>query len=237
MSGLFTVDTGGRVAGRRYFSKATFQFLKELKSNNDRVWFADNKSRYEADLKAPALRLIEDFGSELKKLSPHFMATPRSLFRIYRDTRFGKDKSPYKTAAGIHFRHERSKNAHAPGFYLHIEPGEVFVGIGIWHPESQALRAIREHIVEESAAWKRACHGKKFTESFELQGDSLKRPPRGFDPEHPFLDDLKRKDFIGVRRLPDTFVTDARLPTELAKTYKAGLPLMSFLCEALDVPF
>jgi len=225
------------VAAQRYFSKETFHFLTELKANNDRAWFADNKSRYEADLKNPALRLIEDFGPELKKLSPHFMATPRSLFRIYRDTRFGKDKSPYKTAAGIHFRHERSKNAHAPGFYLHIEPGEVFVGVGIWRPESPALRAIREYIAEDGAAWKRASRGKKFMGAFELQGDSLKRPPKGFDPEHPLVDDLKRKDFIGIRPMKDSFVTDPDLPKELARTYKAGLPLMRFLCEALDVPF
>ena len=225
------------MSGRRYFSKATFQFLKDLKQNNDRAWFADNKSRYEDHLKGPALRLIEDFGPELNKLSPHFMATPRSLFRIHRDTRFSKDKSPYKTAAGVHFRHEQSKNAHAPGFYLHIEPGEVFVGVGIWHPESPALRAIREHIVEDGAAWKRASRGKKFAETFELQGDHLKRPPKGFDPEHPLVEDLRRKDFIGVRPLTQSFVTDPNLPAELAKTYKAGLPLMRFLCDALDVPF
>ena len=90
---------------KKYFSKATFDFLNDLKKNNDRDWFNSNKSRYEEDLKAPALRLIEDFGPELAKISPHFLSTPRSLFRIYRDVRFSKDKSPYKTQAGIHFRH------------------------------------------------------------------------------------------------------------------------------------
>lgn len=222
---------------KRYFSKATFDFLKDLKANNDREWFADNKPRYEEHVKAPALRLIEDFGPELAKVSSHFKATPRSLFRIYRDVRFSKDKRPYKTHAGVHFRHEAAKNAYAPGFYLHLEPGEVFLGLGIWHPQSAALRMIREHIVEDPAGWKRATRGKAFTEAFELTGDSLKRAPKAFDPEHPLIDDLKRKDFIGVRRLPQSFVTGADLPKELGRAIRPGKPLVKYLCAALGVPF
>jgi uncharacterized protein (TIGR02453 family) len=225
------------MATKPYFSEATFQFLKDLKANNTRDWFAANKSRYEEDLKAPALRVIEAFGPELHKISPHFMATPRSLFRIYRDTRFSKDKTPYKTAAGLHFRHERSKDAHAPGFYLHVAPGEIFLGIGIWHPDSQALRLIREHIVEDGAGWKKASRGKKFTDSFALEGESLKRPPKGFDPEHPLLEDLKRKDFIGVQTMTQAFVLSNDLPKQLASTFKPGVPLMRFLCDAVGVPF
>jgi uncharacterized protein (TIGR02453 family) len=224
------------VAQTRYFSRGTFQFLKDLKENNDREWFAEQKPRYEEQVKAPALRLIEDFAPHLSKLSPHLMATPRSLFRIHWDTRFSKDKSPYKTHAGVHFRHQQSKNAYAPGYYLHIEPGSVFVGLGIWHPEAKALRAIRDHMVEDSKAWKRAT-GKKFTELFELSGDRLSRPPKGFDPGHPMIEDLKWKDFIGVRQLPQAFVADPKLPSELAKLCRAGTPLMSFLCDALSVPF
>jgi uncharacterized protein (TIGR02453 family) len=219
------------------FTKDTFRFLKDLKKNNDREWFADNKKRYEEHLKDPSLRIISAFAPELKKLSPHFMATPRSLFRIYRDTRFGKDKTPYKTHIGLHFRHDRSKDAHAPGFYLHVEPGSAFVGVGIWRPDGPALRAIREHIVEESGAWKKASRAKAFVGTFELSGDRLKRPPKDFDPEHPLIEDLKWKDYIGVAELPDSFVTDPGLPKALAKTFKAGTALMRFLCEALQVPF
>lgn len=225
------------MAGKSYFTRASFQFLKDLKANNDRDWFAKNKSRYEDDVKAPALRLIEDFAPHLKKLSPHFMATPRSLFRIYRDTRFSKDKSPYKTATGIHFRHEQAKNAYAPGFYFHVQPGEVFIALGIWHPQSPALRMIREGIVEDPAGWKKASRGKKFRETFELRGDSLKRAPKGFDPDHPLIEDLRRKDFIGVREMTQSFVTSADLPSELGRHFRAGVPLMRFLCDALDVPF
>ena len=221
----------------RYFTKASFAFLNELKANNDRAWFADNKPRYEALIKDPALRLIADFAPHLKKISPHFMATPRSLFRIYRDTRFSKDKTPYKTHTGIHFRHDRAKDAYAPGFYFHVEPRQVFVAMGIWHPQSPALRMIREHIVEDPAGWKRASRGKAFREAFELEGESLKRAPKGIDPEHPLIDDLKRKDFIGVQRVTQGFATSSDLPKELGAHFKKGAPLVRYLCAALDVPF
>ena len=221
----------------KYFTRGTFQFMTELAENNDREWFADNKSRYEALVKDPALRFIEAFAPHLEKISPHFMATPRSLFRIYRDTRFSKDKSPYKTHTGIQFRHDRSKDVHAPGYYVHVEPGSVFAGFGIWHPESKSLRAIRERIVEEPAAWKKASRGKKFRDTVELSGDRLKRPPKGFDPDHPLIEDLKWKDYIAVKDLPQSFLTDPELPKELAKFFKVGTPLMQFLCDAVGVPF
>lgn len=225
------------MATQRYFSRSTFQFLKDLKANNNRDWFAENKSRYEEHLKDPALRLIEAFAPELHKLSPHFSATPRSLFRIYRDTRFSKDKTPYKTAAGIQFRHDSAKNAYAPGFYVHIAPGECFLGLGIWHPDGGTLRKIREGIDERPADWKAASKRKAFTNHFELAGDSLKRAPKGFDPEHPLIEDLRRKDFIGVKNVPQSFILDADLPKELGRTFKGGVPLVRFLCESLGIAF
>src|ERR671922_2157062 len=130
------------------FGPELFTFLAELREHNDREWFAANKERYEAHVLEPALAFIEDFGYRLQSISPHFRADPRrtggSLFRIYRDTRFSKDKAPYKTNVGVHFRHERAKDAHAPGYYLHIGPGEVFAGGGMWHPDSSTATRIRE---------------------------------------------------------------------------------------------
>ena len=225
------------MTGNAYFTKSTFQFLKDLRANNDREWFAEHKHRYERQLKEPALRFIEAFAPELRKLSPHFMATPRSLFRIYRDTRFSKDKSPYKTAAGVHFRHEAAKDAHAPGFYVHIEPGACFVGLGIWHPDAKTLLKIRERIVDDPTTWKRVSRGTAFTGHYELEGDSLKRAPKGFDPDHPLIEDLRRKDFIGVRHVPQSFITNPGLPRELADTFQRGVPLVRFLCDAVGVAF
>ena len=220
-----------------YFTKDTFRFLKELARNNRREWFEANRARYDEQVRDPALRFIEDFAPRLAKLSPHFHAGPRSLFRIHKDTRFSKDKSPYKTHTGIQFRHDLAKDAHAPGYYFHLEPGSVFVALGLWHPDGPSLRKIREHMVEEPASWTKASRSRKFTAVFTLEGERLSRPPRGFDPEHPLAEDLKWKDFIGYRDLDETFATDADLPVRLAKLYAAGSEYMAFLCKAVGVPF
>jgi uncharacterized protein (TIGR02453 family) len=220
-----------------YFTRETFRFLRELTEHNDRDWFADNKRRYEAVVKEPALRLIQDFAPHLKKLSPHFQATPRSLFRIYRDVRFAKDKSPFKTHTGIQFRHDRGRDVHAPGYYFHVQPGQVFLALGLWHPDGATLGAIRERIVEAPADWKKASRGKAFRDTFAMEGDRLTRPPRGFDPEHPLVDDLKWKDFIATAELSEASATSADLPEALARTWSAGTPFMKFLCSAVDVPF
>jgi uncharacterized protein (TIGR02453 family) len=225
------------MAASGYFTKETFRFLKELAKNNRRDWFTANKGRYEEHVKDPALRFIQDFAPHLAKLSPHFHAGPRSLFRIHKDTRFSKDKSPYKTHTGIQFRHDLARDAHAPGYYLHIEPGAAFTGLGLWHPDGPTTRKIREHIVEEPEAWKKASRGRKFTDTLEAVGDKLSRAPRGFDPDHPLVEDLKWKDFIGSRSLDDDLITSPHLPRELAKIFSAGTPYMAFLCEAVGVPF
>ena len=226
-----------RTAVATHFSTDTLRFLRDLKKNNNRSWFAENKAWYEEAVKDRALRFIHDFAPHLAKLSPHFQATPRSLYRIHRDTRFSKEKIPYKTHLGVHFRHDRARDAHAPGYYLHIEPGSVFAGVGIWHPESAALRRIREGIVEDAAGWKRASRAKAFRSTFELAGDRLKRAPKGFEPEHPLVEDLKWKDYIGVAELDEGFVTTDGLAARLAKTFAAATPFMRFLCGTLDVPF
>jgi uncharacterized protein (TIGR02453 family) len=229
------------MAGNQHFTNATFAFLRELAQNNSRPWFQANKERYEQEVKGRALQFVSDFGPLLKKISPHFRADPRpvggSLFRIHRDTRFSKDKSPYKTHTGIQFRHEAGKDAHAPGFYLHIAPGSVGVGVGIWHPDSPALRKIREAIVEDPGVWKRAAGGKKFQSRFELSGESLKRPPKDFDPDHPLVEDLKRKDFIGFSNLNQKAVTSADFLEEFADICRAGAPLNRWVCGALGLPY
>jgi uncharacterized protein (TIGR02453 family) len=225
------------VSKTSYFTGQTFRFLRDLAAHNDRAWFTDNRARYEAHVRDPALRFIEDFSARLKRISPHFHAGPRSLFRIHRDVRFSKDKSPYKTHTGIHFRHDTSKDAHAPGFYLHLEPGSVFAGVGIWHPDAPTLRKIRTRIAEQPAEWRRASRTEKFADTFELAGDRLTRPPKGFDPEHPLIEDLKRTDYMGVRTLTQRFATAPDLPDALAEVFGAGKPLIRFLCKALDLQF
>jgi len=223
------------------FSPALFTYLRDLKKNNDRDWFKANKARYDGVVLEPALAFIEDFEPHLHAISRHFVADPRpvggSLFRIYRDTRFAKDKSPYKTHTGIHFRHELAKSAHAPGFYLHLEPGQVFLGAGIWRPDTEPLAQIRTAIAEDPDRWKRTTRAKRFAELYSLGGDSLKRAPAGFDPEHPLIEELKRKDFIAVRTLDDKAPCSRGFLEDTAGTFAAAGPLVHFLCDATGVPF
>ena len=134
-----------------------FAFLRDLSANNNREWFHANKDRYEDAVKEPALEFIQGFGPRLTTISPRFHANARavggSLFRIQRDTRFSKDKTPYKLNTGLHFRHEQAKTAHAPGFYLHLEPRKCFFGVGLWRPETKVAYDIRAHIDKEAKQW------------------------------------------------------------------------------------
>jgi len=218
------------------FGRELFGFLAELKDNNDRDWFAANKERYEADVLEPALAFIEDFEPHLRQMSPHFRADARrvggSLFRIYRDTRFSKDKTPYKTSAGIHFRHEQAKDVYAPGFYLHLAPGEVFAGGGIWHPDMQTVTKIREAIVADPDGWRAA------TADVDLgDGNALKRVPQGFDKDHPLADDIKRKDFAAFVRLTEADATGPDFLHHYARVCETFSPVMRFLCRAVGVPY
>ena len=223
------------------FEITLFQFLEELSTNNNRPWFQENKFRYEQHVLEPSLAFIRAFAPRLKKISPFFTADDRrvggSLMRVYRDTRFGADKTPYKTNVGIQFRHEMGRDVHAPGFYVHIAPEECFLAVGMWRPDSAALKAVREAIVERPDVWKRAVRGKRFRETFELSGESLKRPPRDFPADHPLVEDLKRKSFIGIRDVTEGDVLDPEFLDDVANSFTAARPLMRFLCEALGVPF
>jgi len=224
-----------------YFTKQTLSFLDQLASNNNRDWFNENKTVYEDVVRTPALNFINDMSGDLAILSPHFTAQPKkvggSLMRIYRDVRFGKDKRPYKTNIGIQFRHERGKDVHAPGFYLHIEPGECFVGVGIWRPDSNALGKIRERIDEKSNQWLEVINNKKFKSLFEMTGESLKRPPRGYDKDHPLIEDLKRKDFIAITPVSEKQLLTPKLFHTVIDRFNRADDYMCFLCKALELQY
>jgi len=141
------------MAATAYFRPEAFTFLRQLKRHNDREWFAKNQGRYQQSIVEPALSFVREFALELQAISPFFVADARptrgSLFRIYRDTCFSNDKRPFKTHVGIHFSHSNGKDAHAPVFYLHLEPGNCFVAAGIWHPDNRligVLPARRENL-------------------------------------------------------------------------------------------
>ena len=228
----------------RYFTPAVFRFLRELEANNHKEWWEDNKERYVATIREPALDFIEDFGKRLKKISPHFVGDTRtnggSLMRPYRDIRFSPDKTPYKTNVGIQFRHERGRDMHAPGFYIHLEPGENFIGVGMWRPETAQARVIRQAINDDPTAWKLAAHSESFQNTWTIgdhDEDRLKRVPKEFEPDHPFADDLRLRTFTAGSRINQKTVTSESFGDELQTAFSKAGPYTRFLCDAIGVPF
>ncbi|OQX20349.1 MAG: TIGR02453 family protein [Desulfobulbaceae bacterium A2] len=225
----------------RYFTPQTLAFLAQLAENNTRAWFEEHQQEYEEFVRTPALEFISDMAGEMSSLSLNFQAQAQkvggSLLRIHRDTRFSRDKTPYKTNIGIQFRHKLGKDIHAPGYYLHIEPGGCFLGVGLWRPDAEALGKIREAIVQHCAVWLAARDARMFRKHFSLAGDSLVNAPRGFAKDHPMVEDLRRKDFIGLAPLTETMATAANLRPLVVERFRHAAPFMRFLCMALDVQF
>ena len=225
----------------RFFSTASFDYLSELAKNNNREWFQENKDRYETSVREPALAYIEYMAQELPLISPHFLALPKkvggSLMRVHRDVRFSKNKQPYKTNIGIQFRHEVGKDVHAPGYYVHIEPGDCFLGVGMWRPDSPSLRKIREAIDDSPKQWNNAKKVFDMPRRWKLVGDSLVNPPRGYAKDHPMLEDLKRKDFIAVIEFPDKKVVSKSFRSWVCDAFQDATPFMCFLCQGLEIRF
>jgi len=232
---------GGGVAKTGSITRDLFQFLQDLKRNNNRDWFRRNKDRYESSVRDPVLRFIVDIGPRIKKLSPHFVADANSIggsmMRIYRDIRFSKDKSPYKTAIGVHFWHAEGTDGATPAFYLHLEPDNSSVGAGIWRPEPRALKSIRDAIAENPKKWERATSGREFRSSFAMVGESLKRPPPGYHPNHPFIEDIKRRDFAVGSLLPGGQVLSPDFMEVLLEAFRASAPFTKFLTQAVGLRF
>jgi len=231
------------VGAPRYvgFEKASIEFLEQLAENNNREWFKENKSRYDEQVLDVALRFIQSMQDPLAAIAPNFTAVPQrvggSLMRVYRDTRFSHNKLPYKTNIGIQFRHQRAKDVHSPGYYVHIDPDRVFVGVGMWRPDADSLRAIRDRIVAKPSEWGGALQDPKFRRHFELGGESLSRAPRGFDKDHELIDDIKRTSFIAVRDLDVEDSLNPQFQRKVETSFAAAAPFMKFLCKAVDVPF
>jgi uncharacterized protein (TIGR02453 family) len=218
-----------------YFTPALFAFLRDLKSHNDREWFQANRERYTAVVEAPMLRFIGDVGPGLATISRAFVADRRrmggSLYRIYRDTRFSADKTPYKTNVAATFPHEqRKKVPSVPGFYLHLEPGECLGGGGIYHPDMPTLTRIRTAIATDRKGWMAV---KK--SGLEIVGDSLTRAPAGFDPAHPFIEDLRRKDLYVLTEFSQPDVCGPHFLDQFIESCRDVAPLVAFLTRAIGL--
>lgn len=250
------------------FAPETFQFFRDLARNNQKEWFEANRERYDDEVLEPSRLFVLQFRSYLREISAQFQAEPRvrggSVFRIHTNRRFNPDRPPYKTHAGIQFRHRAGGDVHAPGFYLHLEPerraaewendtqereegaqggeagslGGCFVGLGIWRPDRESLTAIREAIVEGPGSWTAVTRDDEaFRSRFELGGDSLKLGPVGFDRDHPLIEDIKRKDFIAVSPVSEEAVVSDGFVEEFTAQCRAGGPFVRWLCGAVSVEF
>jgi len=224
------------------FSTDFFAFFNELAKNNNREWFTENKDRYRATVVEPICAFIEAMAPRLAKISSHYVADPRpnggSMFRIYRDVRFSKDKRPYKEHGACQFRHEAGKDAHAPGFYVHLAPNEVVFGGGTWKPPKPELERIRHAIADGGAAWGKVVEDKALVDCFgTIMGDGLKRPPRGFDPDHRHIEDIKRQSFFAMRHTDADEAMRPDFADRVEHAFRSTTPLMRFLNKALDTPF
>jgi len=223
------------------FPRDFFAFFKALKKNNNRDWFNANKARYQASVVEPMGEYISSVAPLLEAISPYYNADPRphggSMFRIYRDTRFSNDKTPYKTHAACHFRHRAGRDAHAPGFYLHIETDGISIGGGIWRPPSKQLGQIRNFIADNPAAWEKLAQSTEIKDLGGVQGDSLKRPPRGFTADARHIEDLKRKSFYVMTGFSAGLALSPDLVTESARVFRTASRLNHFVSDALEMPF
>lgn len=217
------------------FPSEGLQFLRRLKRNNNREWFAENKSTYEKWVQKPMVDLVENMALEFEKFAPEIQASPKaSLYRIYRDTRFSKDKTPYKTHVAAVFHLRALQKHEGAGYYFHIAPTEVFMGGGLYMSLPEDLQAVREAIASQPRRFRRILTAPSFRKIFgELTGEQLTRVPRGFPADHPAADYLRYKQFLGERRTEPEVAVSPKFIKTLVETFKTLTPLVQFLNEPI----
>jgi uncharacterized protein (TIGR02453 family) len=227
------------------FRPAALTFLRALRRNNRRDWFEANRETFEREVKAPLKAFVEDLDVRFATVAPEFVGDPKaSLFRIHRDIRFSKDKSPYKTHAAFWIFHRAPGRGvgqtvdGGAGFYFHLEPGASLVAAGLWMPPRPKLQRVRDAIADDPEAWEEVVLNPAFVRRFGglNEGDPgavLKRLPRGYAPGHPAERWLRFNSFTVSRALSDADVQSARLPTMVMKEFTAMLPLTRWLNRAL----
>ena len=227
------------------FTRASLDFLRGLSRHNAKPWFEEHREDYERHVKQPMSDLVEEMDLRFGSFAPEITGNPkRSVFRIYRDVRFSKDKSPYKTHAACWFFHARGsskvgREAHGggAGFYFHLEPGKSMVGGGCWMPPRPALNKFRAAIASDRRAFERVARAPTLKKRFGglSEEDMLKGMPRGYSDDHPAARWLRFQSFTVGRRLSDTEVTSSKLTATLANDYERMLPLVRWLNETLGL--
>lgn len=225
------------------FQPEAIQFLVDLADNNSRDWFQPRKAEYERLLKEPMERLCIALDDEFRSRDVPLRADPaKSPFRIYRDVRFSKDKRPYKTQLSASFAwagdgaegsgRAHSENVHASGGYFHLQPGNIYVGGGVWHPDPSWLKGFRDRVANRPDELRAIVEAPEFVKAFGSvsdDGESLKRVPPGYPADHPAADLLRKKNVTFGRRLSDDDAFSPELPSILADAFAIGTPLLRYL--------
>jgi uncharacterized protein (TIGR02453 family) len=213
------------------FPPEMVQFLRALKRNNRREWFQPRKHLYEQQVKEPMLELVTALNGDFMKFAPNFVTEPKkAVFRIYRDTRFSADKTPYKTHVAASFWRRGSDYTGAGGFYFSVSHDQIEVAGGIWHPSPETMLLVRTHIAASYPEMRRILANKKSRKLVgDLQGEELTRAPKGFDPQHPALDLIKKKDWILDVSLDSALATTPKLYREIVDRFRAIAPLIEYL--------
>ena len=218
------------------FPPEALRFLRQLKRNNNRDWFLQNKTVYETKVKAPMIDLLSKLQPEIRKFAPEISYDPvKSIFRIYRDIRFSSDKSPYKTNIAASLSPSDRRGQHFAGLYLHLDPDEFMVAGGLYHPEKDALMAVRQHVASEYTKLRSIIQSQLFKKFFgKMEGDQLSRVPRGFSANHPAGDLLRHKDFLAYSGFEAKFAESPDLQKAILERFHAMMPLLRFLNNALQ---
>jgi uncharacterized protein (TIGR02453 family) len=216
------------------FSPAALTFLRDLKKHNDREWFNPRKGIFDEQVRLPMIELLRAIHGQMLDFAPQYVGEPaKCVFRIYRDTRFSKDKTPYKTHIAASFSHNGLEKRGA-GYYLGISPESVDIGGGLYAPEPDVLLAVRRQIAENPAAYRKTVNSPATKKLLgELTGESAARPPKGFPGEHPAIEEIKRKQHVFFVHLEPAIATTPKLLGEVVKRFEAMTPLVQFLDRAL----
>jgi len=216
------------------FTPKSLSFLRSLKRNNDREWFRERKDQYEEHLKAPMTAVIEQLAVDFQDFAPELVATPKCIYRIYRDTRFSDDKTPLKTNIAASFPWRGLPRHQGAGLYMEVAPGWVWVGGGMYAPDTSQLAAVREHIATNHRRLRAIVESPGFKKSVgALEGETLQRVPRGFPPDHPAADYLRHRQFLAAKEFPAAFACDPEFYAGLLAVFKQVAPLVRFLNEPL----
>mgnify|MGYP001026514796 FL=1 len=211
------------------FTDQSLKFLRSLKRHNTREWFTAHKDDYEAHVRAPMLAIIDRLAVDFPRIAPDLIASPRSMYRIYRDTRFSPDKTPYKTHVSASFSHQTSPKHESAGLYFHLGPDQLWIGGGLYAPQTPQLQRIREHIVSNLRSFRTLAESPAMRRFGGVTGSRLKRVPRGFPADHEAADYLRLKQYLAGEELDPALALSPRFYSTLVRRFTALAPLITFL--------